>query len=152
APWRRKVVLDRIIAATRGHSPHRLAALSALDPATLLALAAVAVIAFAALRAIAQYYNTVGLALVGNRVLTQVRNDLYNQLQRLSLSFHTRARTGDLLIRVTGDVGFLQDVVVTAFLPLLANGLTLVGLAAVALLVHSHVGHPVFATRAPLCH
>ena len=145
-PWPLKVVLDRIIAVTRGHTPHRLAALNALDPATLLALAAVAVIAFAALRAIAQYYNTVGLALVGNRVLTQVRNDLYNQLQRLSLSFHTRARTGDLLIRVTGDVGFLQDVVVTAFLPLLANGLTLVGMAAVMLWMNAQLALLVFAT------
>src|SRR5207244_947273 len=83
--------------------------------------------------ALAAYYNTVGLALAGNRVLTAVRNELYAQLQRLSLSFHTRARTGDLIMRVTGDVGFLQDVVVTAFLPLLASGLTFVGMAAVML-------------------
>src|SRR5213078_4572064 len=76
----------------------------------------------------------------------EVRNDLYNQLQRLSLSFHTRARTGDLLIRVTGDVGFLQDVVVTAFLPLLANGLTLVGMAAVMLWMNAQLALLVFAT------
>src|SRR5262249_8362980 len=132
-PWPLKVVLDRVVATARGHATHRFAAFDAIDPATLLLLAALAVIAFAALRAVAAYYNTVGLALVGNRVLTQVRNDLYHQLQRLSLSFHTRARAGDLLVRVTGDVGFLQDVVVTAFLPLLANGLTLVGMAAVML-------------------
>jgi len=149
-PWPLKVVLDRIIAVMRGGDhgghAHRFAAFDAINPATLLALAAVAVIAFAALRAIAAYYNTVGLALVGNRVLTQVRNDLYNQLQRLSLSFHTRARTGDLLVRVTGDVGFLQDVVVTAFLPLLANGLTLVGMAAVMLWMNAQLALLVLAT------
>lgn len=145
-PWPLKVVLDRIIAVMRGHTAHRFAALDAIDPATLLALAAVAVVAVAALRAIAAYYNTVGLALVGNRVLTQVRNDLYNQLQRLSLSFHTRARAGDLLVRVTGDVGFLQDVVVTAFLPLLANGLTLVGMAAVMLWMNAQLALLVFLT------
>ena len=145
-PWPLKVVLDRVVATMRGHTPHRLAALNALDPATLLALAAVAVVAFAALRAVAQYYNTVGLALVGNRVLTSVRNDLYNQLQRLSLSFHTRARTGDLLVRVTGDVGFLQDVVVTAFLPLLANALTLLGMAVVMLWMNAQLALILFAT------
>ena len=145
-PWPLKVVLDRIVATMRGHTPHRLAVLNALDPATLLALAAVAVVAFAALRAIAQYYNTVGLALVGNRVLTSVRNELYNQLQRLSLSFHTRARTGDLLVRVTGDVGFLQDVVVTAFLPLLANALTLLGMAGVMLWMNARLALIVLAT------
>src|SRR3989441_7698968 len=107
--------------------------LNAVDPATLLALAAVAVVAFAGLRALAAYYNTVGFALVGNRVLTAVRNELYSHLQRLSLSFHTGARSGDLIVRVTSDVGLLQDVAVTALLPLFANALTLVGMAAVML-------------------
>src|SRR5262245_16595140 len=145
-PWPLKVVLDRVVATARGHATHRFAAFDAIDPATLLILAALAVVAFAALRAVAAYYNTVGLALVGNRVLTQVRNDLYHQLQRLSLSFHTRARTGNLLIRVTGDVGFLQDIVVTAFLPLLGNGLTLVGMAAVMLWMNAPLALVVFAT------
>src|SRR5437667_3705362 len=132
-PWPLKWVLDRVAGVTRHRGLSRLPFLDALDPPTLLALSAVAVIVFAGLRALAAYYNTVGFALVGNRVLTTVRNELYGQLQRLSLSFHTRARSGDLLVRVTGDVGFLQDVAVTALLPLLANALTLVGMAAVML-------------------
>src|SRR5881296_4441048 len=132
-PWPLKWVLDRVAGVTRHRGLSRLPFLDALDPATLLALSAVAVIVFAGLRALAAYYNTVGFALVGNRVLTTVRNELYGQLQRLSLSFHNRARSGDLLVRVTGDVGFLQDVAVTALLPLLANALTLVGMAAVML-------------------
>src|SRR5438132_3021892 len=131
-PWPLKWVLDRTAAVTRHRGP-RLPVLDALDPATLLAVSALAVIVFAGLRALAAYYNTVGFALIGNRVLTTVRNELYGQLQRLSLSFHNRARSGDLLLRVTGDVGFLQDVAVTALLPLLASALTLVGMAAVML-------------------
>src|SRR5712691_10409258 len=131
-PWPLKWVLDRIAAVTRHRGP-RLPILDALDPATLLAVSALAVIVFAGLRALAAYYNTVGFALIGNRVLTTVRNELYDQIQRLSLSFHNRARSGDLLLSVTGDVGFLQDVAVTALLPLLANALTLVGMAAVML-------------------
>ena len=132
-PWPLKWVIDRVTGSTRHRGLGALPFLDALDPATLLALSALAVIVFAALRALAAYYNTVGFALVGNRVLTSVRNELYNQLQRLSLSFHTRARSGDLLVRVTGDVGFLQDTAVTALLPLFANALTLVGMAAVML-------------------
>src|SRR5437667_2946523 len=128
-PWPLKVVLDRVVA----HAGSGLRLLHGIDPATLLMLSALAVIAFAGLRALAAYCNTVGFALVGNRVLTAVRSELYSQLQRLSLSFHTRAKSGDLIVRVIGDVGFLQDVTVTAFLPLLANALTLVGMAAVML-------------------
>src|SRR2546422_1115175 len=130
-PWPLRWVLDRVAGVARHRGLSRLPFLDALDPATLLAMSAVAVIVFAGLRALAAYYNTVGFALVGNRVLTTVRNELYGHIQRLSLSFHTRARSGDLLVRVTGDVGFLQDVAVTALLPLLANALTLVGMAAV---------------------
>jgi ATP-binding cassette subfamily B protein len=100
-------------------------------------VSALAVIVFAGLRALAAYYSTVGFALVGNRVLTIVRNQLYNQIQRLSLSFHTRARSGDSLVRVTGDVGFLQDAAVTALLPMLAHAFTLVGMAAVMLWLNS---------------
>jgi len=132
-PWPLKVVLDRVVATVRGHGVRRLPFLDAVDAGTLLALAALAVIVFAGLRALAAYYNTVGFALVGNRVLTTVRNELYSHLQRLSLSFHTGARSGDLIVRVTSDVGLLQDVAVTALLPLLANALTLVGMAAVML-------------------
>ena len=140
-PWPLKVVLDQILAlapaparaATRGLRGSGLHLLHDVDPATLLMLAALAVIGFAGLRALADYYNTVGFALVGNRVLTRVRSELYGHLQRLSLSFHTRAQSGDLIVRVIGDVGFLQDVTVTAFLPLLANALTLLGMAAVML-------------------
>src|SRR3989442_9997342 len=112
----------------------------------MLALSALAVIVFAGLRALAAYYNTVGLALVGNRVLTQVRNDLFNQLQRLSLAFHNRARTGYLIVRVMSDVGFLQDIAVTALLPMLANLLTLVGMAVVMLWLNTPLALLAFAT------
>src|SRR3989442_8958427 len=134
-PWPMRVVLARSLAPStvRGHAGSGLLLLRDVDPATLLMLSALAVIGFAGLRALAAYYNTVGFALVGNRVLTAVRSELYSHLQRLSLSFHTRAKSGDLIVRVIGDVGFLQDVTVTAFLPLLANALTLVGIAAVML-------------------
>ena len=130
-PWPLKVVLDRVVATARGRAFHRLPILDAVDPGTVLALSALAVIVFAGLRALAAYYNTVGFALVGNRVLAAVRSELYGHLQRLSLSFHTGARSGDLIVRVTSDVGLLQDVAVTALLPLFANALTLVGMAAV---------------------
>src|SRR5256712_2271569 len=144
-PWPLKVVLDHVVSS--GHHGHWVdRALAPLDPGTLLVLAGVAVVAFAGVRAVAAYYTRVGLAPGGSRVLTAVRNELYAQLQRLSLSFHTRARTGDLIVRVTSDVGFLQDVVVTAFLPLLASGLTFVGMAGVMLWLNAPLALLAFAT------
>jgi ATP-binding cassette, subfamily B, bacterial len=133
-PWPLKWVFDHIL-KTRNVANRRFLDdfLATLDPVSILALAAGSVIVITALRALAEYGNTVGFALVGNRVLTEVRNDLYRQLQRLSLSFHTKARGGDLTVRVVGDVNMLKDVAATAMLPLAANVLILIGMAGLML-------------------
>ena len=57
-----------------------------------------------------------------------MRAQLYRHVQYLSLSFHTKARTGDLVIRCINDVAMLQDVAVTALLPTFAKGLVVAGL------------------------
>ena len=127
-PWPLKYVLDQVVRDKPGQGR-----LAGLDDGTLLAVCALAVIGVAVLRAGASYLSTVGLALAGNRVLTEVRAQLYRHVQRLSLGYHARARTGDLVTRLTGDVGRLQDVAVTAALPLVANTLTVVAMAGVML-------------------
>jgi ATP-binding cassette, subfamily B, bacterial len=132
-PWPLKVVLDCVIHTGR---PARLAttpALEALDPMLLLTLAALAVVVISGLRALMDYYNAVGFAVLGNRVLREVRDHAYRHLQALSLSFHDKARSGDLAVRVTRDVSMLRDVTSTALLPLVANLLILVGMAGVML-------------------
>ena len=129
-PWPLKIVFDHLFQADNRRRFPSIARLEALDSATLLAVAAAAVVVFAVLRAVADYWNTVGFALIGNRALTEVRNELYRHLQCLSLAFHSRARGGDLIVRVIGDVNMLKDVMVTAILPLLANVLVLVGMLA----------------------
>jgi len=130
-PWPLKFVFDRIIQPTPGRSATGWDFADSLDPLTLLAAAAVGVAALAGLRALASYAATVTLALAGNRVLSDVRGELYRHLQRLSLSFHSKARGGDLITRVVGDVGRLQEVAVTAALPLVTNVVTLTGMATV---------------------
>ncbi len=133
-PWPLKFVFDYILpvgSATSGMLP----IVGIVDSTTLLTLAALAVVALIGLRALAAYLSTIGFSLAGNRVLTEVRSDVYRHLQSLSLSFHHRARQGDLTLRVISDVGLLKDVVVTAFLPLVANVLILVGMLAMMFLI-----------------
>ena len=74
-----------------------------------------------------------GFALIGNRVLTGVRAAVYRHLQYLSLSFHTRSRSGELALRVMSDVGVINDVAVTAILPLAASTLVLFGMVGLML-------------------
>ncbi len=134
-PWPLKFVLDDVLGGERARpgDPASGGPLASLDDATLLLVCALAVVGIATLRALCAYLSTVGLALAGNRVLTEVRGELYGHIQRLSLAFHARARTGDLVARLTGDVGRLQEVTVTAALPLAANVLTLIGMVGVML-------------------
>src|SRR5262249_115139 len=75
----------------------------------------------------------------------------YCHLQGLSLSFHTRARTGDLIVRVMSDVAKLKDVTSTAILPLLANLLILAGMVGFMLWLHWKLALVGLATVPLLC-
>ncbi len=126
-----KFVIDLVSGTKHSHGRVFLSWVQNLDSSTILALSALAIVVLTGLRTLADYANTIGFALIGNRVLTQVRNELYRHLQGLSLSFHTKARSGDLILRVMSDVNMVKDVAVTAALPLLASGLIFVGMVGV---------------------
>ncbi len=127
-PWPLKFVFDHIIGSGSRRGPALLSRFDSADPAILLAATAFAVVAISGLRALASFWQTIGFAQIGNRALNQVRNQLYRHVQYLSLSFHTRAKTGDLVVRMMNDVAMLQDVAVTALFPLLAKGLIVAGM------------------------
>src|SRR5215471_17522997 len=127
-PWPLKEVFDRIIHKTHGAHGFKVSFFDIFEPITFLIMMAVLTVLLTAFRALAGYWTTVGFAKIGNRVLSRVRAQLYRQLQYLSLSFHSQARTGDLVVRVISDVSLLQDVVVTAVLPMAAKALILAGM------------------------
>jgi ATP-binding cassette subfamily B protein len=130
-PWPLSFVVDHVLVPSPDGQVPYLEGLSALDPGTLITLAAVALVCFTGLRALSRYLSAVGFALTGNRLMNEVRADLYHHIQNLSLAFHNKSRSGDLLVRVIGDVGLMREVAVTAFLPLLGNVLVLTGMVAV---------------------
>jgi len=131
-PWPLKMVIDHVIlpvapdTATGGW-------IGSLQPLTIVAGSSAALILILGLRALSNYWQKVGFALVGNKVLTQVRAALYRHIQCLSLAFHAKARSGDLLVRVIGDIGLLKDVAVTAFMPLIGSVMVLASMAALML-------------------
>jgi ATP-binding cassette subfamily B protein len=123
-PWPLKFVFDRLLGVEQpAHDGGSL--VPPLSSLLLLAAAAMSIVVVTGLRAGAAYVSSVGFALAGSRVCTDLRNALYRHLQTLSLSFHSQSKSGDLLLRVIGDAGLLRDVAVTAALPLLANVLIL---------------------------
>ncbi len=125
-PWPLKFILDRIIAVPGKVSGPTL--LNSLSPNDLLAVVTVGLLLIVISRAATEYASTVAFALIGNRVLSTVRAELYSHLQRLPLAYHTQAKGGDLTVRMISDVGMLKEVAVTAFLPMFGNVLVLLGM------------------------
>jgi ATP-binding cassette subfamily B protein len=91
----------------------------------------VVLVAIALLRGTMAYISTAGIAVAATTIMSEIRANLYSHLQSLSLSFHNKAKTGDLITRVTYDIERLREVTVVAALPLITNILTMVGMLGV---------------------
>jgi ATP-binding cassette subfamily B multidrug efflux pump len=72
-------------------------------------------------------------AYTGQRIVFEIRNAVFEHLSRLSFSFYDRARTGDLMSRVTADVEVLNNFFGRAAVIVLTNLLTLAGILGVLL-------------------
>jgi ATP-binding cassette subfamily B protein len=62
--------------------------------------------------------------LVGQRVMHDLRASVYRHLQRLSLAFFTRTRTGEVQSRVANDIGGVQNVVTSTATSIVSNATT----------------------------
>src|SRR5918997_3662951 len=62
--------------------------------------------------------------LVGQRVMHDLRAAVYRHLQRLSLAFFTRTRTGEVQSRIANDIGGVQGVVTTTATSIVSNATT----------------------------
>ena len=132
-PWPLKIVFDYIFGSKK-MPPWMSSLLTSTfglgKPAILhLAVAAVIVIAFiGAVSAYAEKYLTTS---VGQWVMHDLRRALYHHIQRLSLAYHDRKSTGDLISTVTADIDAIQDFISQALLGIVVNVLTLVGMLGV---------------------
>src|SRR5437868_1506060 len=139
-PWPLKVVFDYVLGSkpvpewisgfvnsTFGH-----------DKLAILNFAAIAVITIAVVGAISSYAEKYLTTSVGQWVMHDLRTTLYHHIQRLSLAYHDQKKTGDLISRVTSDIGAVQDFISSALLGMIVNVLTLVGMLAVMFYINWH--------------
>ena len=61
---------------------------------------------------------------VGQRVMHDLRSRVYRHLQRLSLAFFTRTRTGEVQSRISNDIGGVQNVVTSTATSIVSNATT----------------------------
>ena len=110
------------------------------SPESLVLACSLALVGLVTMRAIADYYQTVIFSIVGNQVVSDLRNRVFGHLQTLSLAFHQKSRGGDLTIRLISDMNMLKEVTVSAALPLLCSGLLLVGMFAYMMYLNWRLG------------
>jgi len=108
-----KVVFDRALFPASGHRD--------LHLLYILVGVMVAIPVVAAAISVAQTYLT---TVVGQRVMQDLRNRLYEHLQSMSLRFFTGTRTGELQSRLQNDVGGVQNVVTNTASSVLSNIVT----------------------------
>lgn len=87
-------------------------------------------------RAICNYGSTIAFARTGVKVAAKLRSKVFEHIQSLSLRYHSSASIGDTSQRLVGDMGRLQEVAVTAGLPMLGNVLTLITLFVVVIILN----------------
>ena len=80
----------------------------------MLVLIPIAVIGVFLVKGIAAYGSYYLLNLIGQDIIRQLRNRLYNHMQELPLSFFQRQKTGDLMSRITSDVGVISSMFTSA--------------------------------------
>ena len=83
------------------------------------------------IKALTEWGHAYLMSYVGQRIVAHLRQQLYDHLQRLPLSFFDRMPTGLLMSRVTNDVNLVQGAVSNAITGLLKDPLTLIGLLVV---------------------
>lgn len=128
APWPVKIVIDQVIL----RQPANGWLAGALDwlgwQNHLLALCAGAVVVIAVLHGLLEYTSELLQASTAHRISNTLRRRLFKHLQTLSLRFHERNRTGDLLLRLTGDITMVRELLVESMFDLAAAALTVIGL------------------------
>jgi len=89
--------------------------------------------------AVASYAQTYLVGWVGQRALQDLRIRLFIHLQRLSIGFYSRNRTGVIISRMTNDVEALDQLVEDGLATLIQSGLTLIGVVVILFLLDPHL-------------
>ncbi len=106
-------------------------------PEMLLLVSCLWIPAIFTVRALGNYLNSYLISYVGQRVLEDIRIDLFKKLQTLPLSFFKNNTSGDLLSRLMGDTAVLRQIVANVSSDLIKQPVTLI--AALSYLIYKSI-------------
>lgn len=120
-PWILRDVIDQVLLTQ--------------DMGMLNAIAAGIVIVFFG-RGIFFYGQTYLMSYIGQKVIIDIREAVYRHMQRLSLAYYEKRRTGELMSYITNDVAAVQNALIDSVIELVTEGMTLIGSLAMMFYLH----------------
>ncbi len=79
------------------------------------------------IRAISTFGHRYLMGYIGQAVITDLRNVLYHHLQKLSISYYDRRRTGEIMSNLTNDIAALQTAIVDNFILMVQESMIFIG-------------------------
>ena len=111
-PWIIKDMIDEVLADKNG---------------TMLNWIAASIIAIFVVRGLFWYGQNYLMSYVGQSVIIDIRASVFKKLQRLSVSFYDKNKTGTIMSYVTNDVNALQSAMVENTIEMITEGFILIG-------------------------
>lgn len=111
-PWIFRDMIDKVLTA---------------KDAYMLNLISASIVVIFLLRGIFLYWQNYLMSYVGQHVIIDIRSEVFHKLQRLSMSFYDKNKTGTIMSYVTNDVNALQGAMVDNTVELVTESIILIG-------------------------
>lgn len=111
-PWIIKEVVDKVLVQ---------------KDTFMLYVIAISIVVIFIIRGLFFYGQSYLMSWVGQKVVIDIRGEIFRKLQRLSLAFYDKNKTGTIMSYVTNDVAALQTAMVEKAVELVTEGLVLIG-------------------------
>lgn len=146
-PWPLKLIVDNILLGKPlPHSLHSFESFFIGQKVWTTVAVASVLIVLSAVKGFSVYAQTSITSRIGYRIAHALRRELFSHLQRLSLAFHKRSRSGELLTKVTSDTNSVRDAFSEFALTLVTETLTLIGMIVVMFAMNFELSLVVLST------
>jgi subfamily B ATP-binding cassette protein MsbA len=92
------------------------------------------------LRSLFSYFGQLMIQLISDRIIVELRYQLFRHLHALDIQFHHQQRVGDLMSRLNTDVNAIRNLAASLSISVIVNSLQLIGAASVMLYMNWKLG------------
>lgn len=128
--------LGELFGVIEGYSTSSERGAAAVSSLRALNLVAATVVLIYLAKGLFTYGQTYLSYFLGQRVAVDLRDKLFRHVQKLSMSFHERSKSGEVVSRFTNDISLVQNALVNGATDLISQAATLIGAVAMVFLLN----------------